>query len=100
MEYGKGTSLTPASGSFATGYVAARALCADGKVRNVRFTGGGIPDTFFSTPCSVSVHGKTVSGYITVETYFGYSTPTVCDPACVKFMPYTYGKNCKELPQW
>jgi hypothetical protein len=68
-----------------------RALCPDGKVRAFR---GGTADTFFSIPARVSARGKTVSGYVTVETVEGFSTATENDPAVVKFIPYTYGRNC------
>jgi len=90
--YALGTDLQLDPGPFACGYRAGRALCPDGVVRALRFT-DGIPDTFFSIPCRVQVKGKTVSGYATVETVEGYSTPTDSDPAVVKFVPYTYRRN-------
>ena len=93
MKYAQGTELVLEPGPFACGFIRGRALCPDGRVRAVRFPGGGIADTFFSVPASVSAKGKTVSGYVTVETIQGYSTPSVDDPAIVKFVPYTYGKN-------
>jgi hypothetical protein len=37
--------------------------CPDGKRRKARITGQ--PDTYFSTPASVSISGKTVTGFIT-----------------------------------
>jgi hypothetical protein len=88
-EYAQGT-FTLSYDNF--GLSDAAALCPDGKVRKVRFY-DGIADTFFSVPCRVSAYGKTVSGYITIETVNGYSTPTDDDPAIVKFVPYIYGKN-------
>ena len=97
MEYAYDTELVLLAGPFATGYASGRAKCADGKVRNVRFQ-GGIPDTFFSVPASVSVAGKTVSGYVTVETAEGWTTVTGNDPAVVKFIRYEYGKNARFLP--
>ena len=93
QEYGLGTSLTLEPGPFACGFISGRALCPDGKVRAVRFKNGGIADTFFSVPCSVQVKGKTVSGFIMVETVEGWSTETPGDPAVVKFLPYKYGVN-------
>jgi hypothetical protein len=84
-------------GPFSCGFSRGAALCTDGKVRALRF-GDGIADTFFSVPCSVSVQGRTVSGYCTVETVEGYSTPTDDDPAIVRFVAYSYGKNGALLP--
>jgi hypothetical protein len=98
MEYALGTFLELESGPFACGFVHGRALCTDGKVRTVRFK-TGIADTFFSVPASVSVKGKTVSGYVTVETVEGWTTPTDGDPAVVKFIAYRYGKNGNLLPE-
>ena len=67
-----------------------RALCPDGKVRVFH---GGTADTFFSIPVRIKAYGKTVSGFVTVETVQGLSTVTPGDPAIVKFIPYKYGKN-------
>lgn len=67
-----------------------RALCPDGTVRAFR---GGIADTFFSIPARVSAQGTTVSGFVTVETVQGFSTPAENDPAVVKFFPYKYRRN-------
>ena len=91
-DYAQGTFLTLQDGPFACGFVAGRALCPDGKVRTVRFY-DGIANTFFSVPCRVSAKAKTVSGFITVETVQGFSTPTDDDPSIVRFVPYRYGKN-------
>lgn len=73
-------------------YVGARALCPDGKVRNVKRI-SICADTFFSVPASVSYKGKTVTGYITVATKSGSSFATDDDPGYVKFIPYSKGKN-------
>lgn len=78
-------------------FIDGKALCSDGEVRRLRFY-DGIADTFFSVPCSVSVKGKTVSGYMTIETKDGLSTPTYDDPLVVKFVAYKYGKNGGLLP--
>jgi hypothetical protein len=56
-------------------------------------------DTFFSIPASVTVGGKTVSGYVTVETAAGLTTSTDDDPAVVKFVAAQYGKNAGMLPE-
>lgn len=98
MNYAKGTSLILENGPFASRFVKGRAICSDGIVRAVRF-GAGIADTFFSIPARVTVNGRTVSGYVTVETAEGFSTATENDPAVVKFIAYQYGKNANALPE-
>lgn len=79
-------------------YIAGRALCSDGKVRNLKRI-SITSDTFFSVPAAVTVDGKTVAGYITIETLDGFTTlDTDADPATVKFIAYSYGKNGHLLP--
>lgn len=73
-------------------YVSARVLCPDGKIRKTKRI-AQTADTFFSVPCAVYVNGKTVAGYMTVETRAGLSTATESDPAVVKFFPFKYRKN-------
>lgn len=73
-------------------YDGGAALCPDGKVRRLKRIAESA-DTFFSVPASVTVRGKTVAGYVTIETRDGYSTPTDDDPSVVKFVPYEYRKN-------
>jgi hypothetical protein len=85
MKYALGTSLEHSCLTCK-----GKALCPDGKVRAFR---GGTADTAFSIPVQMSAKGTTVSGFVTVETMEGYSTPTDDDPAVVKFFPYKYGKN-------
>lgn len=75
-----------------------RALCSDGKVRAVRFPRGGHADTFFSVPATVSVAGKTVTGFVSVSSRDGFDTPTDDDPAVVRFTAYRYGRNAELLP--
>ena len=88
--FAQGTSLTV---SYPWGlYIKGRALCPDGKVRALARI-DQMADTFFSVPAAVKVKGKTVSGYITVETVGGYSTPTDDDPAVVRFIPIKGRKN-------
>lgn len=93
--YAFGTSLTVRHpwGLF----VAGRAMCSDGKVRSLKRI-SATADTFFSVPAAVTVNGKTVSGYITVESAAGFSTDTPTDPAVVKFVAYSYGRNGGLLP--
>ncbi len=74
------------------GFHGGRALCADGKVRALKRI-STTADTFYSVPASVAVNGKTVSGYVTVQTMRGFSTATDDDPAVVKFYAYEYGAN-------
>lgn len=73
-------------------YVGGAALCADGKVRRLKRI-AQTADTAFSVPASVTVKGKTVSGFVTTETLTGSSVPTMDDPTVVRFHAYTYGKN-------
>lgn len=46
-----------------------RVLCADGIIRAC--TLAETADTFFSTPASIRVKGKTISGYVTTESHDG-----------------------------
>lgn len=79
-------------------YVTARVLCSDGRVRKVSRI-SQTADTFFSVPCAVKVKGRTVSGYLTIDTLSGSSVPTDNDPAVAMFVAYTYGKNGHLLPR-
>jgi hypothetical protein len=78
------------SGSLRDSRRKARALCPDGKVRACVV---GLPDTFFSIPARMKANGKTVTGFVTVETLEGFSTATAEDPHVVKFVPYKYRRN-------
>lgn len=53
------------------------------------------PDTHFSVPARVSIGGRKIAGYVTVETIGGFSTPTEDDPLIYRFVPYLYGANVK-----
>lgn len=59
-------------------------MCEDGKRRYARVTSE--PDTFFSLPASVTVRGKSVSGFISLLQDGDY-----------QFTAYTYGKNAHLL---
>jgi hypothetical protein len=78
-------------------YSGGRAMCSDGVVRTLAGI-ASTPDTFFSMPAKVKVKGKTVSGYVTMETEAGFSTDTENDPAIVKFVAVRSGKNAGMLP--
>jgi hypothetical protein len=93
--YARGTGLTMSNpwGLHRGG----RAICSDGKVRSLKRI-AETADTFFSIPAAVTVNGRTVAGYVTIETEDGFSTWTEDDPAIVKFVAYTYGKNHDALP--
>lgn len=78
-------------------YVGGAVLCSDGKVRKLARI-AQTADTFFSVPASVQVQGKTVAGYVTVETLAGFSTETESDPAVAKFVAYSHRKNGHLLP--
>lgn len=60
--------------------------CDDHVRRLVYVTGE--PDTMFSTPASVRVKGKTVSGFVSFDN----------DPAGPRFTAYSYAKNAKLIP--
>ena len=88
------------------GFVRGRAMCSDGRVRNLKRI-SVTADTFFSVPASVTVKGRTIAGYVGVETCQGWTTHTDegwtthgtgDDPALVKFHAYTYRKNHELLP--
>ncbi len=94
--YAEGTYLTQ---SYPWGmYVSGRAMCSDGVARQLKRI-ASTADTFFSVPASVTVHGRTVAGYVTVECASGSSVETDDDPSMVKFVAYTYGKNGDVLPR-
>lgn len=77
--------------------VAGAAMCTDGKVRTLKRI-SETADTFFSVPAAVTVDGKTVSGYVTIEAASGSTHPSPSDPPVVKFVAYRYGKNHDRLP--
>lgn len=95
--FAKGTSITR---NYPWGLnVKARVLCSDGKVRATARL-AETADTFFSIPAAVKVKGKTVAGFVTLETLKGYSVESEGDPAVLKFVPYLYRKNGDLLPKW
>jgi hypothetical protein len=96
VKYAKGTDLRYADG-HGGGIVYGRALCSDGKVRTLSRV-APFADTAFSVPAAVKVKGRTVSGFVMVETLGGWDTPSEEDPAVVKFVAYTYGRNASLLP--
>ena len=95
-DYWSGTCLTQ---SYPWGlFIGGRALCSDGKVRALKRI-APTADSFFSVPASVTVGGRTVAGYVTVETLDGFTTYyDETDPQVVKFVAYTYRKNGDALP--
>jgi len=95
-DYAMGTYLNHSDG-FIDGFIGGRAVCSDGRVRSLKRI-AAYADTFFSVPASVSVSGRTVSGYVSVSTLSGSSVPTEDDPAIVVFRRYDYGKNADLLP--
>lgn len=84
--YANGTCLIT-SGMWDV-YTAGRAWCSDGVVRTLKRI-AITPDTFFSIPAAVSVGGRTVSGYVSVD--------TANDPECTVVFTAT-GKNRDMLP--
>jgi hypothetical protein len=103
MSYGQ-TRTTYADGTFLTStqpwglFMGGAALCPDGKVRRLKRI-AGTADTFFSVPAAVEVRGRTVTGYVTVQTREGLSTPTEDDPPIVKFFPVKNRKNSDAFEQ-
>lgn len=94
-DYAQGTCLVQ---RFPFGfYVAGRALCSDGRLRALKRI-AETADTFFSVPAAVTVKGRTVAGYVTVKTVSGSDVTTPEDPAVVRFVAYTYGRNGHLLP--
>lgn len=89
-EYGGGTYLAMV-GPWSL-YSRGRAICPDGRARNLKRI-APTADTWFSVPAAVTYRGRTVTGYVSVETEGGYSTETPDDPAIVRFRPYLYGAN-------
>lgn len=72
-------------------------MCSDGVVRAIKRI-APTADTFFSVPAAMTVRGRTVAGYITIECESGSSVETDDDPSVVKFIAYTYGANGALLP--
>lgn len=80
-------------------YVSGKAICSDGRVRKLKRI-SETADTFFSVPAAITVQGKTVSGFISVETVEGFTArESEDDPAVVKFQANQYGKNSDLLPR-
>lgn len=94
--YARRTFIEHANNGFG-GIISGAALCSDGRTRKLKRV-SAYADTWFSVPAAVTVRGKTVTGYISVETVEGFSTPTDNDPAVVKFNAYLYRKNHAVLP--
>lgn len=87
-EYGEAAMIV--SYPWGLFYKATKVLCSDGIRRNTKRI-AVTADTFFSIPASMTVKGKTVSGYVTVvEDDKGERD--------LQFRAYTYGKNGYLLP--
>jgi hypothetical protein len=68
IDYGNDSRLIVSEGPFGGDMIRAEGvLCSDGVRRNAYPTGGGIADTFYTIPARVSVKGKTVSGFVTID---------------------------------
>jgi hypothetical protein len=63
-------------------------------VRTARL--GSTADTFYSVPATVTVKGRTVSGFLT---FTGNSLDRPADPMVVKFIANAYGRNADALPE-
>lgn len=86
IDYANGTYLR--TGTMWDLYTGGAAMCADGIVRTLKRI-AITPDTFYSIPAAVSVRGRTVSGYVSVD--------TANDPECTVVFNAT-GKNRAMLP--
>jgi len=73
-----------------------RLLCSDGKIRAAELA--ETADTFFSVPARVRVNGKSVSGYMTVQTRDGSSVETGNNPNAYVFRHHTCHSDA--LPSW
>jgi hypothetical protein len=94
-KYDRGTSLTidyPWSV-----YRGGRVLCSDGKVRALKRI-ALTADTYFSVPAAVTVNGKTVSGYVTIDSVYSVSAERYNDQRVALFVAVIYGKNHALLP--
>lgn len=60
---------------------------SDCMIRRAQITGE--PNTWSSIPARVSIGGRTIRGYVTIETIEGWSTATPDDPAIYVFVPFT-----------
>lgn len=95
QQYADGTSVTQ---EFPLGrYVSARVMCSDGRVREVSRI-SDTADTFFSVRCAVRVKGRTVSGYLTIESRAGFSTSDKNDLEVAKFVAHQFSRNGYLLP--
>jgi hypothetical protein len=68
-----------------------RVLCADGVIRACSMA--QTADTFFSTPASIRIRGKSISGYVTTEDTDGISVP---DSPVYSFRAHTG----QDAPYW
>ena len=75
-----------------------RLLCSDGKIRAPKHLASS-PDTFFSTPCSMRIKGRHVSGYMTeIESFV---PPNYADvKKAFVFCAHTNQVNASLLPSW
>ena len=89
-EYAQGTFLATRQpwGIFVGG----RALCPDGVVRNLKRI-SICADSFFSVPAAITYRGKTIAGFVSMDTIGGNSIPTDNDLAVVRFHCYEYRRN-------
>lgn len=93
--YAMGTSLTTSNPWGLI--ISARVLCPDGKVRQVKRI-SQTADTFFSIPAAVTYKGKTVAGYVTIETLEGFSVECPADPPVCKFVAVDNRRNSGLFP--
>jgi hypothetical protein len=95
-DYGNGTYVVTRTTGLFSGFVAGRALCSDGRVRQLKRI-ALCADSFDSVPAAVTVRGKTVSGFITWARMDGFTVELPDNPHIVKFIAQR-GRNKHLLP--
>lgn len=71
-----------------------RLLCSDGVIRAAELA--ETADTFFSTPATIRVNGKCVSGYMTITAQDDLSTDATMATYCFRH----HDKHADKLPEW
>lgn len=71
-----------------------RLLCSDGVIRAAALA--ETADTFYSTPASIRVNGKHVSGYMTITAQDELSTDDTMATYCFRH----HDKHADALPAW
>lgn len=89
MKCPNGSESVMSSGPWSQTVAIKHCVCSDGRPRYARITGQ--PDTFFSIPAAVKVKGKTVTGFVSINTSCGKDEGYI-------FHANQFGKNGALLP--